>query len=226
MMDQYERTARVLGQTAVETLKKSSVILFGVGGVGSYAAEALVRAGVGKLTIVDRDVVDETNINRQLIALHSTIGMSKVDVAAARYKDIDPTCEIIPLNMDVTVENIHQFDFTQYDYVMDAIDTVSAKIAIIEAARNANVPVITSMGTGNTLDSTGFTVDFVEKTSVCPLARVMRRELKNRNIKGVKAVYSKEIPTMKAVPPGSVSFVPGAAGLVMAGEAVKTLIEN
>lgn len=225
-MDQYERTARVIGAEGVNALKHCSVLLFGVGGVGSYAAEALVRAGIGSLTIVDRDVVDVTNINRQLIALHSTVGLSKVDVAVARYRDIDPTCEIIPLKMDVTAENVSDLDFIKYDYVLDAIDTVSAKIAIIEACYENHVPVISCMGTGNKIDPSAFKVAPIEKTSVCPLAKVMRRELKLRGIKGITVVYSEEIPAVRATPPGSVSFVPGAAGLVMAGEVIRGLVNK
>ena len=226
MDDQYERTGRVLGESGIARLKTSSVLLFGVGGVGSYAGEALIRAGVGALTLVDRDVVDVTNINRQLIALHSTVGRDKVIVAAERYRDIAPDAKVIPVKSDVIPGNIHDFHVDEYDYVLDAIDTVSAKIAIIEACYESHIPVISCMGTGNKMDPSAFKVAPIEKTSVCPLAKVMRRALKMRGIKGIKVVYSEEIPAVRATPPGSVSFVPGAAGLIMAGEVIRFLCKD
>ena len=226
MRTQYERTQRVIGEDGLAYLQKAKVLLFGVGGVGSYVGEALIRAGVGQLTLVDRDVVDVTNINRQLIALHSTVGMDKVSVAAQRYRDIAPEATIIPIKSDVTPENVHDFHVDEYDYVLDAIDTVSAKIAIIEACYENHVPVISCMGTGNKMDPSAFKVAPIEKTSVCPLAKVMRRALKVRGIKGIKVVYSEELPVVRANPPGSVSFVPGAAGLIMAGEVIRFLCKG
>lgn len=222
-MSQFERSEKIIGREAQARLASARVILFGVGGVGSYAGEALARAGVGHLTLVDKDVVDLTNVNRQLIALHSTVGQPKVEVAAARYRDINPAAEIRALQETVLPENVADFHLETYDYVLDAVDMVTAKLALIADCYAKDVPILSCMGTGNKLDPSRFEVAPIEKTSVCPLAKVMRRELKARGIKKVKVVYSKEEPLKKQTPPGSMSFVPGAAGLVMAGEVIRTL---
>ena len=230
---QFSRTALLLGEAGVEKLKKARVAVFGVGGVGGYAVEALARSGVGTLDLIDKDVVSASNINRQIIALHSTLGQYKTDVAAARAKDINPDIKVRCHHLFYLPETAERFDFSNFDYVVDAIDTVSGKIALIENAKRCNVPVISSMGAGNKLDPTKFEVADISKTTVCPLARVMRRELKKRGIENVKVVYSKEEPlpsvlmdeeTEKAVP-GSVAFVPSVVGLILAGEVIKDLIK-
>lgn len=231
MKEQFVRSSMVLGDVAIEKLQKAHVIIFGIGGVGGYTFEALVRAGVGEITIVDNDTVNESNLNRQIIALRSTIGRMKIDVAEERAKDINPDVIIHKVNAFVLPENINQFDFSKYDFVVDCIDTVSAKIAIVESLIKNGIGIenyITCLGTGNKLNPMGFKIAPIEKTSVCPLARVMRRELKERGIKGVKCVYSEEIPVLvegQSVP-GSVSFVPPAAGLLIASEVVKRIITN
>ena len=207
--------------------------MFGVGGVGGYVVEALARSGVGTLDLIDKDVVSESNINRQIIALHSTVGQLKTEAAAVRAKDINPEIVVHTHNVFYLPENAGDFDFTNYDYVVDAIDTVSGKIALIENAKRCNVAVISSMGAGNKLDPTAFEVADISKTTVCPLARVMRRELKKRGIEHVKVVYSKEEPIAtstideesgKAIP-GSIAFVPSVVGLIIAGEVIKDLIK-
>lgn len=221
-MRAFERTARLLGREAVDRLAASAVAVFGLGGVGSYAAESLARAGIGRLLLVDADVVDETNINRQLVALHSTVGRPKAEVMRERVLDIHPACRA-----EARVE-FYPFplDFTAFDYVADCIDTVTAKLALIEACRSAGTPVISCMGTGNKLDAGAFEVSRIEDTSVCPLARVMRYELKKRGIAGVKCVYSRELPrrTDGERVPASVSYVPSSAGLLLAGEIIQDLI--
>lgn len=232
MLEQFVRTALLLGDSAVQRLQKSHVIVFGVGGVGGYVVEALVRAGIGELSIVDNDVISESNLNRQIIALHSTIGRSKVDVLAERALDINPHIKIHKHQCFFLPETAAEFNFADYDYIVDCVDTVTAKISIIEHAQAAGKPVISSMGTGNKLNPMEFKVSLVEKSSVCPLARVMRRELKARGIKGVKCVYSEEQPANVTVEgdehgrhaPGSVSFVPGASGLLIASEVVKDIM--
>ncbi len=230
---QFSRTALLIGESGVEKLKKARVAVFGVGGVGGYVVEALARSGVGSLELIDKDVVSVSNINRQIIALHSTVGKYKTEVAAARAKDINPNIEVTVRNAFFLPENAAEFDFSGYDYVVDAIDTVSGKIALIERARTAGVPVISSMGAGNKLDPTAFEVADISKTSVCPLARVMRRELKKRGIEHLKVVYSKEEPIAsgemdeesgKPVA-GSIAFVPSVVGLILAGEVIKNLIK-
>ncbi len=231
---QFSRTALLIGEEGVEKLKKARVAVFGVGGVGGYVVEALVRSGVGALEFIDKDVVSLSNLNRQIIALHSTLGQLKTEVAAARARDINPAIDVTARNVFFLPENADEFDFSRYDYVVDAIDTVSGKIALIERAKAANVPVISSMGAGNKLDATAFEVADISKTSVCPLARVMRRELKKRGIEHVKVVYSKEEPknsgltdeeSGKAVA-GSIAFVPSVVGLIIAGEVVKDLVSG
>ena len=225
-MEIFSRTESLIGKEALEKLKNSRVAVFGVGGVGSYVVEALARSGVGALDLIDNDSVSESNINRQIVALHSTLGKQKTAVAAARVKDINPAIKVREHNLFFLPETADSFDFSPYDYVVDAIDTVSGKLALIERAKAANVPVISSMGTGNKLDPTAFEVADISKTSVCPLARVMRRELKKRGIEKVKVVYSKEDPkeTNGSVP-ASIAFVPSVAGLIIAGEVVKDLIK-
>ena len=225
-MEIFSRTERLIGKAGLEKLAKSRVAVFGVGGVGGYVVEALARSGVGALDLIDNDIVKGSNINRQIIALHSTIGKQKTEVAAARVKDINPDIKVYEHNVFFLPETAGLFNFSLYDYVVDAIDTVSGKIALIECAKGANVPVISSMGTGNKLNSTVFEVADISKTSVCPLARVMRRELKKRGIEKVKVVYSKEEPkeTDGSVP-ASIAFVPPVAGLIIAGEVIKDLIK-
>jgi tRNA A37 threonylcarbamoyladenosine dehydratase len=227
----FDRTEMLLGKEGMERLRRARVILFGVGGVGGYAAEALVRSGIGKLTVVDHDRISPTNLNRQIIALHSTIGRYKVDVMKERAADISPETDVEARRCFFLPENQEEFDFSAYDYVIDAVDTVSAKLSIIEKAKREGVPVISSMGAGNKLDPSAFRVADISETSVCPLARVMRRELRKRGIEKVKVVYSREIPasvedgfteTGKAVP-GSIAFVPSAAGLILAGEVIRDL---
>lgn len=227
----FSRTAILLGEENLEKLKHARVAIFGIGGVGGYVAEALARSGVGALDLIDKDIVSESNINRQIIALHSTVGRYKTEVAAERARDINPDICVRVYNTFYLPETAEQFDFRQYDYVVDAIDTVSGKLAIVEQAKKANVPVIAAMGAGNKLDPTRFEVSDISKTSVCPLARVMRRELKKRGIEHLKVVYSKEEPLPSPIVdeesgksvPGSVAFVPSVVGLILAGEVVKDL---
>ena len=216
----FSRTEILLGKSAMEKLKNARVAVFGVGGVGGYVVEALARSGVGTLDIIDNDSVSLSNVNRQIIALHSTIGRAKVDVAKERAKDINPDICVYAHKVFYLPETADEFDFTKYDYVVDAIDTVSGKLALIERAKEAKVPVISSMGAGNKLDPTAFEVADIQKTSVCPLARVMRRELKKRGIDHVKVVYSKEEPLSSPLQdeesgkpiPGSIAFVPSVVG--------------
>lgn len=231
--ERLERQERLLGRESTTRLGACRVALFGLGGVGSYAAEALARSGVGSLTLVDKDTVGESNLNRQLCALYSTLGQPKVTAVAERLRQINPEIQIEERQEFFLPETAEEFDFSAYDYVIDAIDTVAGKIAIAEAAHAAGVPMISCMGTGNKLDPTAFRVADLSKTSVCPLARVMRRELKKRGIHHLKVVYSEEAPirpmgepdaeTGKLLP-GSLAFVPPVAGMIAAGEAVKTLL--
>lgn len=215
----------------METLRSKRVAVFGVGGVGGYVVEGLARCGIGALELIDSDRVADSNINRQIIALGSTVGQYKVDAAAARVADISPATEVVCHRCFFLPENSDSFDFSRFDHVVDAIDTVSGKLAIIEKAKAAGVPVISAMGAGNKLDPTAFKVADISKTSGCPLARVMRRELKMRGITGVKVVYSEEQPRKTGVTdpesgkavPGSLSFVPSVMGLIIAGEVVKDL---
>ena len=226
---QFSRTELLLGEKSVENLAKKRIAVFGAGGVGGFVCEGLVRAGVGSLDIIDKDTVALSNINRQLIALHSTVGMNKVDVIEKRLKDINPNLVLRKYKCFFLPETSDSFDFREYDYVVDAIDTVTGKIELVLKAKEAGVPVISAMGAGNKLDPTAFQVADIYKTSVCPLARVMRRELKKRGIEKLKVVYSKEEPLKpdfaegEEVVPGSVSFVPSVMGLIIAGEIVKDL---
>lgn len=234
MKDYFSRTEMLIGKDALDKLKNSSVALFGVGGVGGFVAEALARAGVGRIDIFDNDTVSESNINRQIIADIDTVGMSKTAAAEMRLKKINPDITVNCFNMFVLPENIDEIDFSCYDYAVDAIDTVSGKIAIIVKANEIGIPVISSMGTGNKLDPTRFEIADIYKTSVCPLARVMRLEMKKRGIKKLKVLYSKEEPVKPLNPsfnekgkqiPGSISFVPSVAGLIIGGEVIKDLIK-
>ena len=233
MSEIFSRTELLLGRKAMEKLKNARVAVFGIGGVGGHAAEALVRSGVGEIDIIDNDTVSESNINRQMFATVSSVGMLKVDAAEKRLKDLNPEVKINKHNVFYLPENAESFDFSRFDYVIDAVDTVSAKIDIIVRAKAAGVPVISSMGAGNKLDASLFEVADIYKTSVCPLARVMRAEMKKRGIKRLKVVYSKEMPTKNENPafsesgkpiPGSIAFVPSVVGLIMAGEAIKDLV--
>lgn len=232
MNEQFSRSELIFGEEAMEKLAKARVAVFGVGGVGGYAVEALARSGIGALDLIDNDTVALTNLNRQIIALHSTIGEYKVDIAAKRVLDINPDIKIKAYRTFFTPETADEFDFSGYDYIIDAIDTVTGKIELVMKAQEANVPIICSMGAGNKLDPTAFEVADIYKTSVCPLARVMRYELKKRGVKHLKCVYSKESPITprptdeisgKRQTPGSCAFVPSVAGLIIAGEVVKQL---
>lgn len=232
-MSQFERTELLLGIDSVEKLKKAKVAIFGIGGVGSYVVEALARCGVGSFDLIDKDVVSESNINRQIIALHSTVGIPKVEVAKNRILDINPKAIVNIFQTFFLPENEKEFDFSQYDYVVDAVDTVSAKIEIIRKAKEANVPVISCMGTGNKLNPLEFKIADISKTSVCPLARVMRKELAKRGIQNVKCLYSTENPHVNSQEkengkpiPASISYVPSVAGLVIAGEVIRDLSIN
>lgn len=228
--NQFERTALLLGKASVERLARKRVAVFGVGGVGGFVCEGLVRAGIGAIDIVDKDTVALSNLNRQLIALHSTVGKNKVDVLEERLKGINKNLIIKKYKCFFLPETSETFDFREYDYVVDAIDTVTGKIELILKAKEAGVPIISAMGAGNKLDPTAFQVSDIYKTNVCPLARVMRRELKKRGVDKLKVVYSKEEPIKpqfeegEEVVPGSISFVPPVVGLIIAGEVVKDLI--
>ena len=227
--NQFSRTELLLGKKSVENLAKKRVAVFGVGGVGGFVCEGLVRSGIGIIDIIDKDTVDISNLNRQLIALHSTVGMNKVDVLEARLKDINKDLIVNKYKCFFLPETSGSFEFEKYDYVVDAIDTVTGKIELVLKAKDAGVPIISAMGAGNKLDPTAFQVADIYKTSVCPLARVMRRELKKRGVDSLKVVYSKEEPIKPSfaegeeVVPGSVSFVPSVMGLIIAGEIVKEL---
>ena len=226
MDDRFSRTEKLLGKEAMERLAGSRVAVFGIGGVGGYVVEALVRSGVGALDLIDSDTVCLSNLNRQIIATEQTLGKYKVDAAAERAALINPACQVRPYRMFYLPDTADRFDFREYDYVVDAVDTVTAKLTIIENAKKSGVPVISSMGAGNKLDPSAFRVADLYKTSVCPLARVMRRECRKRGIDALKVVYSTEepiVPTGEERIPGSTAFVPSAAGLVIAGEVVKDL---
>ena len=244
MQEQLSRTELLIGSDGLERLKNARVAVFGIGGVGGYVVEALARSGVGAFDLIDSDTVALSNLNRQIIATRDTIGKYKTEVMRERILSICPDTKVEVHNCFYLPETREQFDFTNYDYVVDAVDTVTAKLTIIEEAKNAGIPVISSMGTGNKLNPTMFEVTDISKTSVCPLAKVMRKELKNRGITDVKVVYSKEealkpmeelgigakdrsseqaSPTTRRSTPGSVSFVPSVAGLIIAGEVIKDL---
>lgn len=247
MANQFSRTQLLIGEQAVRKLAESRVAVFGIGGVGGYTVEALVRSGIGKIDIIDDDTVSLTNLNRQIIATHSSVGRAKVDVAEERIHDINPDCEVRKFKTFYTPETAGEFDFSQYDYVVDAIDTVTGKIELVMNAQKCGTPIISSMGMGNKINAAMIEVADIYKTSVCPLARVMRYELKKRRVKKLKVVYSKEqamtpiaeesekydkstdtapetrTGNMKKSVPGSTAFVPSAAGLIIAGEIIKDL---
>lgn len=227
MNEIYQRTESLIGARALERLKNAHVAVFGLGGVGGYAVEALARAGVGSLTLIDNDTVNQSNINRQIIALSSTVGLKKTDAFKSRIVDINPELTVFTRDIFFLPESKNEIDFSAFDYVIDAIDTVSGKITIIEECKRTDVPVISSMGTGNKLDPTAFRITDISKTSVCPLARVMRYELKKRGISKLKVLYSTEEPVKKGNrTPASISFVPSVAGLLIAGEVIKDIIKE
>ena len=235
MNEQFLRTAMLLGEEAVQRLQRARVAVFGIGGVGGYTVEALARAGIGSIDLIDSDTVSVSNINRQILATHSTVGLPKVEAGRARILDINPDCVVRCHQVFYTPETADSFDFRDYDYIVDAIDTVTGKLALVQRAVEAGTPIICCMGTGNKLDASAFQVADISKTTMCPLARIMRKELGKRGIKHLKVVYSQEealTPTGweeeaaalgKRQIPGSVSFVPGAAGLILAGEVVKDI---
>ena len=234
-MEQFSRTEMLFGAENVNKLKDKRVIVLGVGGVGGYACEALARSGVGRIDIVDNDTVSESNINRQIIALHSTVGQPKVDVMRARMLDINPSLECVAYNLFYVPESTDSIDLSKYDYIVDAIDTVSGKIALVLEAQRVGTPIISSMGAGNKIDPTAFKVSDIYKTSVCPLARVMRTELKKRGIKSLKVVYSEEkaiepevpeeMKRLTKIPPASCAFIPSVVGLIIASEVIKDLMK-
>lgn len=230
----FDRTQLLLGEASMDILNNSSVAVFGVGGVGGYVAEALVRSGIGSIDIIDNDKVSETNINRQIIATTKTVGQYKVDVLKQRILEINPDCKVTAYKCFYLPETKNEFDFSSYDYIVDAVDTVTAKIQLVLEAGDKKVPIISSMGAGNKLNPAEFEVTDISKTSVCPLAKVMRRELKKRGVNHLKVVYSKEPPvkpgiseevTGKRAVPGSVAFVPSVVGMIIASEVVKDLIK-
>lgn len=235
MLNQFSRTELLLGKDSMDKLSKARVAVFGIGGVGGYAVEALVRSGIGAIDIIDNDKICESNINRQIIATHSTIGEYKTDAAIRRIYDINPDIKVKAYNTFYMPETSNEFDFREYDYIIDAIDTVTGKIELIVNATNTGAPIISSMGAGNKLNPALFEIADIYNTSVCPLARVMRTELKKRGIKSLKVVYSKEKPLTPISPgdtadepkrkqtPGSTAFVPSVAGLIIAGEVIKDL---
>lgn len=235
MEEQFSRTGLLLGEDALVRLQNARVAVFGIGGVGGYAVEALVRAGVGAIDVIDSDTVSVSNLNRQLLATYDTVGMLKVEAAKARILSINPKCVVYAHPIFYTPETADQLDFSQFDYIVDAIDTVTGKLCIIQRAIEAGVPVISCMGTGNKLDASALQVADISKTTICPLARIMRKELRKRGINHLKVVYSTEEALTpvgaeeeaaalgKRTIPGSTAFVPGTAGLILAGEVIKDL---
>ena len=240
-MDRYSRTRFLLGEDGMNKLKNAHVAVFGLGGVGGYAVEALARCGVGQLTLVDHDTISRSNLNRQILATQNTVGQDKVSVAQARVLAINPHIQVFPKKTFYLPETAAEFDFSLYDYVIDAIDTVTGKLMLIQQAQSAGTPIISSMGTGNKLDPTAFRVGDISETSVCPLARIIRKECKKRGIQKLKVVYSTEdpiactlaeddpalaeLPEGRNALPGSVCFVPAVAGMILAGEVIKDLIK-
>lgn len=244
MGDQLIRTRMLIGDDPIERLKRSKIAVFGVGGVGGYCAEALARSGVGAMDLYDDDTVSESNLNRQIAALHSTIGLPKAEVMASRIRDINPECQVQSVRMFYLPENAETVPFHQYDYVIDCIDTVTAKLDLIQRCTQQNIPIISAMGSGNKLDPSAFVVTDITKTEGCPLARIIRKELRKRGIQHLKVVYSTELPRSPIQPaqaeapsgtdtrpgstarkdtPGSISFVPAAAGLLLASAVVRDL---
>lgn len=238
-MDALSRTRQLLGDEAMDKLKNATVAVFGLGGVGGYVVEALCRSGVGSLELIDHDTISVTNINRQILATVDTVGMDKVEAAVRRVQQIDPNIRVVGRKVFYTPETAEQFDFSRYDYVVDAIDTITGKLMLVQAAREAGVPIISSLGTGNKLDPTAFRVGDIYETTVCPLARIMRKECRRRGIDHLKVVYSTEDPINRDIPedllqelpqgrnalPGSCAFVPSVAGLILAGEVIKDLVK-
>ena len=236
-MQPYSRTALLLGKEGMKKLKNAKVAVFGLGGVGGYVVEALARSGIGALDLIDHDTISITNINRQILATRSTVGCSKAETARVRVLDIDPDIQVTARQTFFGPDTAHEFDFSQYSYVVDAIDTVTGKLALVTAAQAAGTPIISSMGTGNKLDPTRFQISDISKTSVCPLARIMRKECAKRGIKHLKVLFStedpvpsvpdatsdEELPEGRRALPGSVAFVPSVAGLIIAGEVIKDL---
>jgi len=226
----FERTQMLLGMNALNLIKQKKVIVFGVGGVGGFTIEALVRAGIQTIAIVDYDIIDITNINRQIIALHSTIGRKKAEVMEERIKDINPEAEVRVYTEELTSDNIETFRLNEYDYIVDAIDDVAAKLLLISQAKQLNVPIISSMGTGNKFDTSLFKIDDIKKTSTCPLAKVIRKETAKMGIKNLKVVFQTELPHREELPvdgsrsPSSISFVPSAGGLLIASEVIRDLL--
>lgn len=238
-METFVRTKMLIGEEGIDILKNSKIIIFGAGGVGSFCIEAIARAGVGTIHIVDDDTIAKSNINRQLFATNSTIGKDKVQVAKERILDINKDANVIATKLCYGKDTMHQIDLSDYNYIIDAIDTVSSKILLIEKAKELNIPIISSMGTGNKLDPSKFEITDIHKTSVCPLAKVIRYELKKRGIKNVKVLYSKEIPKkplqihtdeigihQKRQTPASISFVPSLAGLMIAGYVINDILKR
>ena len=237
-MEAYSRTQLLLGPDGMKKLKNSRVAVFGLGGVGGYVVEALARSGVGALVLVDHDTVSLTNINRQILATRDTVGMAKAEAAARRVRSIDPAIQVEAVTMFYGPDTAHLFDFARYDYVVDAIDTVTGKLALVQAAQAHGTPILSCMGTGNKLDPTRFQIADITKTSVCPLARIMRKECARRGIRHLKVLFStedplpshpdaqmlEEMPEGRRALPGSVAFVPSVAGLIIAGEVIKDLI--
>ena len=235
-MDPYSRTRLLLGDAGMEKLKNARVAVFGLGGVGGYVVEALARSGIGALELIDHDTISPTNINRQILATRSTVGQGKAEAAKNRVLDIDPEIQVVARNTFFGPDTAGEFDFSRYDYVVDAIDTVTGKLALVVAAQEAGVPIISSMGTGNKLDPTKFQIADISKTSVCPLSRIMRKECAKRGINHLKVLFStedplspvadrlEELPEGRRALPGSVAFVPSVAGLIIAGEVIKDLI--
>ena len=229
MQERFIRTERLLGKSAMEKLKNARVAVFGVGGVGGYVVEALVRSGIGEIDVFDNDTVAKSNLNRQIIALERTIGMAKVDVIKERALEINPQIKVNTHKVFYMPDNADEYDLSVYTYIVDAIDTVTAKIELIKRAKALGVPIISSMGTGNKIEASMLEVADIKKTQMCPLARTMRRELKSRGITELKVVYSKEQPIIPCDgdrTPASTPFVPGTAGLIIAGEVVKAIIQN
>ena len=238
-MDALSRTALLLGNEGMKKLKNAKVAVFGLGGVGGYVVEALARSGIGALELVDHDIISLTNLNRQILATRSTVGKSKAETAKLRALDIDPDIRVTARQSFFGPDTAREFDFSQYNYVVDAIDTVTGKLALVAAAQAADVPIISSMGTGNKLDPTRFQIADITKTSVCPLARIMRKECAKRGIRHLKVLFStedpvpsdpaaildEELPEGRRALPGSVAFVPSVAGLIIAGEVIKDLIK-
>ena len=242
MMNPYSRTEFLLGKAAMDKLKNAKVAVFGLGGVGGYVVEALSRSGIGALDLVDHDTISQTNINRQILATADTVGMDKVSAAVSRVKAINPEIRVNGRKTFYLPETAGEFDFTEYDYVVDAIDTVTGKLMLVQAAKEAGTPIISSMGTGNKLDPTAFRIGDISETTVCPLARIIRKECKKRGIRRLKVVYSTEDPIKTTLPaddpawaelpegrnalPGSVCFVPAVAGMIIAGEVIKDITKK